>query len=87
MLTRFGSRCGPCTNSGHRSELNTARHRELSARVTAGLEGPCRVCGAEDDLTVAHDVPRIHGGTLDDGWGVECRSCNSSAGAALRALD
>lgn len=41
----------------------------------------CVYCGAEDNLSLDHLIPRIKGGTDDvDNLVCSCRSCNSSKG-------
>lgn len=42
----------------------------------------CRYCGATDDLTIDHLIPRCRGGNdKPSNLVVACRSCNSSKGA------
>ena len=67
-----------------RYELGPFAYRKLRTLVQRGMYGVCVHCGASHKLTIGHVVPRAHGGTLADGWRVECLSCNSRAGALIR---
>jgi hypothetical protein len=56
---------------------STANYRQVFARD--GLR--CRYCGATQDLTIDHVVPRCLGGTDDaDNLTVACRPCNGRKG-------
>lgn len=75
----------PKKSAGDRTgEYRRPEYVALRKQVRAGLHGPCADCGATDDLTIGHQVPVILGGTIDDGWVVQCRSCNGRLKGGVR---
>ena len=66
-------------------------HREEHGYVPAALRlkllheyAQCAHCEAENDLTIDHVLPLLHGGTsAEENLQVLCRSCNSKKGARL----
>ena len=81
--------CDPRRRDDREAELNTVAYRRLRAEVRRGEHGPCVVCGTagseRNPLTVGHVVARVAGGSVSDGWRVECRSCNSREGGRMGA--
>jgi hypothetical protein len=87
----------PRRSAGIRTgEYRRPEYVKLRAEVQAGKHGPCacahdghghdgRACGATEDLTVGHLKAVIRGGTIEDGWQVQCRHCNSSLKGGLWA--
>lgn len=69
--------CMPC-----RRAVMRARARYLGKGIREGAGwGACLCCGAVDDLTVDHVIPRSRGGADDStNFQTLCRKCNSIKG-------
>ena len=57
---------------------------QRAAREQIRREPMCARCGATNDLTADHLIPRAKGGTVADGLRTMCRRCNSSRGAGRK---
>ena len=84
---------GRCPNCSaiYRSTRPTTAQKGLgsrwqrAAREQIRREPVCARCGATEDLTADHLIPRAKGGTIEDGLRTMCRPCNSSRGAGRKA--
>src|SRR5664280_2568199 len=78
-------RCPTCTGE-YRARQPTTTQRGLgsewqrAARAQVTSYPWCAKCGATEDLTADHVVPRAHGGTAEHGLRTLCRSCNGKRG-------
>lgn len=69
------------------SVVATGPSAELRAHVLR-RDGKCRACGATEDLTLDHIIPRSKGGTDDEeNLQALCRSCNSGKNNRQAAAD
>jgi len=64
------------------SQRGYGRAWQATSRAMRALHGQCERCGAVDDLTTDHLLPRSMGGTDDRvNLRVLCRSCHGAVGA------
>ncbi|MBA2626071.1 MAG: HNH endonuclease [Acidimicrobiia bacterium] len=80
MATRNGSICRGCQLERERKRNASRPHlrggwRQMS-QAQRRAQPWCSSCGAREDLTVDHIVPR----SLEGGLATLCRSCNGSKG-------
>jgi 5-methylcytosine-specific restriction protein A len=93
QLTTNGTRCPDhaTIHRQHRAEQRSRirpsadergydRRWRTIAKRTIAAHPYCAQCGATEDLTCDHLVPRSMGGTAADGVRVLCRSCNGRRG-------
>ncbi|MBA2489080.1 MAG: HNH endonuclease [Chloroflexi bacterium] len=79
----------PAVHRGHcerhrqsTSQRGYGRAWQATSRAIRHLHGQCERCGAVDDLTVDHIVPRSMGGSDERAnLRVLCRSCHGAIGA------
>ena len=82
-------RCPDCSALFRSTQPTTAQKGlgsrwQIAAREQIRREPMCAYCGAVDDLTADHLVPRAKGGTIADGLVTACRPCNSRRGAGRK---
>lgn len=92
LLRQLGQPTGPSPDQSDRHRRPLARlvtagaswtpSKACRARIYLRDGGACVTCGADDDLTIDHIIPRSKGGTHDDdNLQTLCRSCNSRKGS------
>lgn len=92
--TTNGTRCPTCSTRyetarvaqrGTRAQRGYG-YRWVKARNAAVKASPiCEDCGATEDLTGEHIIPRKEGGGVQEIIPVLCRRCNSRRGGKMKA--
>ena len=80
-LTARPTRCALCEKAhqaerNHRAGYRRTRQWQEASRAQRAAVPYCQSCGATDDLTADHVIPR----SLDGGLITLCRACNAKKG-------